>query len=394
MSVLESHAAVSDAPPGERSEAVKVPSDQFWFGEATAFGERLGSTYPHHLASQGLDALGCLGLAALERGQLRAAQALAEEGLEIARCRGWAHGPRVIVVNLVLAMVHLERHRPADAGRLLDACPRAGRAGPDATDLAVHVVHARLLIAVGHLARARAVLQGVRASRSGLPAVLSRWLAFTEAELDLAAGQASSVSGQARSMLQDVGRSAERVRVVHARAELARGNVKEADRILAAVRGTSKNPVVCAEAWTVTALAADRLRNDHRALMAMGDALAIAETEDLRRPFLEFGDRVESIIRHRQQLSPDLGQFVTSLLAQIDSSRAAVSASTVPTDLLTDREQMVLCHMATLQTNEDIAVDLCISVNTVKAHAKSLYRKLAVAKRREAVARARQIGLI
>jgi len=55
---------------------------------------------------------------------------------------------------------------------------------------------------------------------------------------------------------------------------------------------------------------------------------------------------------------------------------------------------MVLRHMATLQTNQDIAADLCISVNTVKAHAKSVYRKLAIANRREAVERGRVLGLI
>ncbi len=71
-----------------------------------------------------------------------------------------------------------------------------------------------------------------------------------------------------------------------------------------------------------------------------------------------------------------------------------VVAHEVPSDPLTDREHMVLRHMATLQTNEDIAADLCISVNTVKAHAKSVYRKLAVANRREAVERARVLRFV
>ena len=42
----------------------------------------------------------------------------------------------------------------------------------------------------------------------------------------------------------------------------------------------------------------------------------------------------------------------------------------------------------------EIASEMCISINTVKAHLKSSYRKLAVTHRGEAVRRARQLELI
>jgi LuxR family maltose regulon positive regulatory protein len=45
-------------------------------------------------------------------------------------------------------------------------------------------------------------------------------------------------------------------------------------------------------------------------------------------------------------------------------------------------------------TAGDIATELGVSVNTVKAHMRSIYRKLAAARRQEAVVRARQYGLI
>jgi len=42
----------------------------------------------------------------------------------------------------------------------------------------------------------------------------------------------------------------------------------------------------------------------------------------------------------------------------------------------------------------DIAAEMYISVNTVKTHLKSIFRKLGASDRREAVRRARQLNLL
>ena len=47
-----------------------------------------------------------------------------------------------------------------------------------------------------------------------------------------------------------------------------------------------------------------------------------------------------------------------------------------------------------MESTAEIATEMYISVNTVKTHLKSIYRKLAAAHRSEAVRRARQLGLI
>jgi LuxR family maltose regulon positive regulatory protein len=54
----------------------------------------------------------------------------------------------------------------------------------------------------------------------------------------------------------------------------------------------------------------------------------------------------------------------------------------------------VLTHIATMQTNEEIADELFVSINTIEAHARSVYRKLEVTNRRAAVTRARELGLL
>jgi LuxR family transcriptional regulator, maltose regulon positive regulatory protein len=60
---------------------------------------------------------------------------------------------------------------------------------------------------------------------------------------------------------------------------------------------------------------------------------------------------------------------------------------------LTEREHQVLERLARLCTTEEIASDLFVSVNTVKTHIKSLFLKMAVNRRADAVRRGRELTL-
>jgi LuxR family maltose regulon positive regulatory protein len=61
---------------------------------------------------------------------------------------------------------------------------------------------------------------------------------------------------------------------------------------------------------------------------------------------------------------------------------------------LSDRELGVLRLLGTDMTQREIGAQLFVSLNTVKSHSKSIFRKLGVSSRREAVARARELDLI
>lgn len=54
----------------------------------------------------------------------------------------------------------------------------------------------------------------------------------------------------------------------------------------------------------------------------------------------------------------------------------------------------MLTELPTMKTNDEIANDLYVSVNTIKAHLMGIYRKLDVSSRRGAVLRARGLGLL
>lgn len=87
------------------------------------------------------------------------------------------------------------------------------------------------------------------------------------------------------------------------------------------------------------------------------------------------------------------------LTEKLDDIRAAVEAGSTkrggPTgEPVTDRELAVLRLLPTQLSQREIANELYVSYNTVKTHARSLYRKLGASSRREAVERARQAGLV
>src|SRR5262249_44069188 len=63
-------------------------------------------------------------------------------------------------------------------------------------------------------------------------------------------------------------------------------------------------------------------------------------------------------------------------------------------DPLTDRERAVLRWLATTMSVNEIADELCLSLNTVKTHIAAIYRKLATPRRRDAVNRARALELL
>src|SRR5258705_1889335 len=61
---------------------------------------------------------------------------------------------------------------------------------------------------------------------------------------------------------------------------------------------------------------------------------------------------------------------------------------------LSDREIIVLRYLPSRLSNPEIARNLYVSVNTLKTHLKHIYRKLEVANRSDAIARAEALRLL
>jgi len=92
---------------------------------------------------------------------------------------------------------------------------------------------------------------------------------------------------------------------------------------------------------------------------------------------------------YRDLLEPDLVGPAREPVPQPGASPAPVML-----EPLSSREREVLQYAAEMLDTTEIAAVLFISVNTVKSHLKSIYRKLAVTHRGEAVRRARQLRIL
>jgi LuxR family maltose regulon positive regulatory protein len=124
----------------------------------------------------------------------------------------------------------------------------------------------------------------------------------------------------------------------------------------------------------------------------------LAEPEGYIRVFLNVGKPIQNILaaylrsgvlEHQHFAQKIMDAFLLS-----DRVGPSVSPLAGLVESLSERELEVLQFMAMGLTNEEIAQQLVVARGTIKAHAASIYRKLEVANRTEAVTRARQLGIL
>lgn len=152
-----------------------------------------------------------------------------------------------------------------------------------------------------------------------------------------------------------------------------------------------------AAAWMDVCEAHDRLRLDSKATHALAEALDRAEPEDAVAPFVGRGRRLGRALQRHLDVVGTNRAFVERVIAADASAGASLSpALAIPAmrGTLTERELSVLAYLATMGSNDEIAASLSISPNTVKQHLKSIFHKLGVGSRREAVRVARDRGLL
>jgi LuxR family maltose regulon positive regulatory protein len=108
-------------------------------------------------------------------------------------------------------------------------------------------------------------------------------------------------------------------------------------------------------------------------------ALDAAATELIRSPFSDDDPDLRELLGAHVAWGTDYEEFLLSCLRPVSASSALA--------VLSERERDVFEQLRTTLTTIEIAERLGVSVNTVKTHQRSIYRKLGVTSRREALRR-------
>jgi LuxR family maltose regulon positive regulatory protein len=375
----------------------------------------------------------------LSQGQIRQARAHFEEALSEASRQGARSLGYIARMEAGLASVLYEQNELQPAHHLLTEAIAHTRQWPNPNHLAyAYALQARLQLAQGDLQGARKSID--EANTISMSAKLTRivhrmveaclvrvWLALqasdiqfevsdpmvSQAEKLIAAWQDNLASSSGNiELLIDI--ASEMATLAIVRVSLAAGRYDEA---ITSLEQIARNAQVAGHtgieiaALVLTAIAYQGLptrltpQTGHSAqgFKALEEALELASLAGYMRVFLDEGQPMRILLAQWLALAKAGRQsdYARHLLSQFDTEcrvdiklkeKASPTSSLI--EPLSPRELEVLHLMALGMTNLMIAEQLIVSRGTIKAHAASIYRKLDVTNRTEAVARARQLGIL
>jgi LuxR family maltose regulon positive regulatory protein len=331
---------------------------------------------------------------------------------------GAATGQRVFYpggpVLIGLGGLHLERLELQQAqdclARGLELCHQGAAYGL----YTAYIQWARLQQAQGDLEGAWQTLQQLEQR-------LQRWdftLAARQVSLRLAQGDTAGAAGLAEPLRAILGAShyarrlpliaAEAFKLCLARLALAQGDHEHAYRLLEEIQTTvepGQRDGRLLEVHLLRALAHQLRDGGHisaAAVNSLKEALALAEPAGFGLLFLEEGPALVPLLQavvERSNASQPVQATARRLLQAFrgvlsDAPIQPASAVSGLVELLTERELEVLQLLALGDSNQTIAEKLVITVRTVKKHNSNIYGKLGVDNRIQAVAQARELGLL
>jgi LuxR family maltose regulon positive regulatory protein len=345
--------------------------------------------------------VGCLAhlaLAAPLTGQpLPLALELCERALAIAERHGWSSQSIATGAFAVAGMALVRMGRFAETEQRLARAEESLRAGGDpGTEVVLHHARGMLRFGEGRLEEALAEFERARD--------LERQLAGEHALTVDVRGRALQVRVRIGDT-DDVHLALERsgpeqrdragTRIARAALDLERDEPEEALGALAPVIDGSAPALhkrwVRVEALLLAATAHDRLGDRRAAEESLEAALELAEPEGLILPFMLWPARelIERHPRHRTAHATLLSTILDTLAGHVRRGPAAPLH-----DELSDAELRVVRYLPSNLTAPEIAAELIVSANTVRTHMRHIYAKLGAHSRSEAVARARELGLV
>jgi LuxR family maltose regulon positive regulatory protein len=322
-----------------------------------------------------------LGLADIMRewNDLEAAERLLEEGIGLAQ--QWSQF-LLMSCYLVLFRVREARRDLEGAAELLDRCQQLAAEWDlsELDDIIVGASQTRIWLARDEFDQVRRWMK-------------KRGLASTAA--------AAELEGPMERSSLDYVRQIEYTAL--GRVYLAQGQAEQALRVLqplsraADIAGWGS---LLIESLALLALALRSQGETEQAMEVLERALSLGEPEGFVRTFVDEGEPMAGLLREAASrgIAP---RYVSRLLAAFEVAEhgplediVAPSKAQPLIESLSDRELQVLRLLNTGLSSTEMADELFVSVNTVRSHIRSIYSKLGVHSRYEAVDRARQLNLL
>jgi len=186
----------------------------------------------------------------------------------------------------------------------------------------------------------------------------------------------------------------------------ARISLAQGDKALAAVHLEKQFEIAAKASWRygqieVRLLQALAAPTSDEAVIFIGDALVMAQSEGFLRIFLDKGEELIPLLHmaSSRNIASDyarklLTAFGAEPVLEQSQKQKTVSGKNDLIEALSERELSVLQLLSAGKTNQEISGEMFVSVNTIKSHLKNIFSKLGVNNRREAVAQARIRNLL
>ena len=174
----------------------------------------------------------------------------------------------------------------------------------------------------------------------------------------------------------------------------AQGQKKEAGSLAAKLYKEYKEAGLTT--WTIEAciLQALTTASSTKALQFLREALKMGQPEGFIRTFVDWGEPMKFLLERMKAEGGELKEYVLTLLAAFGGESARGSRAQPHVEAMSERELEILCLLAGGFSNREIAERLVITVGTAKSHVHHILEKLGTESRMQAVAKARELGLV
>ncbi|MCA9872149.1 MAG: hypothetical protein KC441_00780, partial [Anaerolineales bacterium] len=349
---------------------------------------------------------------ALAQGHLREALKIYEDALQLAQTHGDAVMRGAADLYTGLSELHLERN---DLAAAKESLRQSMEFGEEAALPRWHyrwcLAQARIQEAEGNLDDAldsldEAERQYVRGPVPDIrsPAAMKARISLRQGRLDeawrWAAGEGLSANDDLNYLREFDHITLVRLLLAHQRRDPSGHDVEEASSLLArllqaAEAGQRMGNVI--EILLLQAQAYEVQGSLSQAASSLERALVLAEPEGYVRLFVAEGQPLAALLQRLKAEGSGPKAYVSRLLTAFGVQEAERSTAVHASPLvepLSERELEVLQLVAAGLSNREIAGRLYLALPTVKGHNRNIYSKLQVNRRTEAVARARELGLL